>query len=295
MNSWIFLLVRLLSITIFPIVLKKYKSVTNSYFDLTNLSKMLFALFLYYFLGAILLKKVAFEGYEYFWFTTALDVILTIVYIVAILKYSPIRRDKERIVIFPIVHKRTVLYKMVILFFFLKAIGIYLGVAIIPERVLSEENLLLYAAINRPFVTIIVFLFITFFSAIGEELVFRYFAIHALLPIFSTRTVIILSALIWALMHRSFSLETIIFGIFLAYFYIRTGYLSICIVLHFLSNIIVGTGSFYVYFTNKDIIHFTPTHYTLALFIALLAMYHLTEFFMKKKPCEALNAATAGF
>ncbi len=90
---------------------------------------------------------------------------------------------------------------------------------------------------------IVLFINIIILAPICEEFIFRGFLFHRLSEKYSTTTGIILSSLIFALLHVS-PVGAFIFGVLMCWIYMKTQSLWIPIGIHFLNNAIAATFYF---------------------------------------------------
>ena len=74
---------------------------------------------------------------------------------------------------------------------------------------------------------------------ICEEIVFRKLAMNRLMKSFSPTTAIIISALLFGILHGNFTqgINAVFIGIIIGYVYLKTGSLTVCIVSHVLNNL----------------------------------------------------------
>jgi len=122
------------------------------------------------------------------------------------------------------------------------------------------------------------------FGVAGEEIVCRYFAINALRQKLNKISAIVVSSLIWTLMHWDTNPSIFILGLLLGYLYYKTESLSLCILLHFSYNLAVLTMPFYLFLKQTGDITFSLFQYVSAVFVLQIALYLSVEMlFVKAK------------
>jgi len=104
--------------------------------------------------------------------------------------------------------------------------------------------------------------------------------------------VIIISSLIWTLLHLNSSIVTFIFGIFIGYLYYETKSLSLCIVLHFIFNLTIGTEIFYVLYKEMGSLTYSSFQYAIALFLLQLILFFSMKMLFNKT--QRITTSEAG-
>jgi len=275
----LFFLLRTGIAMIFPLLLSKLRTEpANNSFKLVDFSKVLFILFVFNVIRAIALLIFSLNINQYFWLVTIGEFMLTTIFICAVTKYTPNIKLREGLFSIPLAKTNLIQFVMPSVFIFHTCLLIYLSVTMHPDVIIHKQSLVIYLnkIISNPYVFIPLFLVLGFYVAIGEELVFRFFAINALKSIFSnTKSVTIISAIIWTLMHKEFDFNLIIIGVLLGYFYIQTGCLTLCIFMHFFFNVAETSQIFYIYYKNSGEISFSPLQYSIIIFLLFVILYYL--------------------
>lgn len=250
---------------------------------------LLSSLIAYYTIGAVVCRYLKLDLNEVFWFSRLYNVVLSTFFITIVVKFSPISIDTNRLILFPAIAKKTSLYIAIQLFFFILCTIIYINISMHSHHICTN-SILSYQISEKHYMAICVYILIDVYAVIGEEMVFRYLAINTLRPVLrSARSLIIVSSGLWMIMHTSLNVDLFIVGMFLAYCYIRTGYLSLCIFFHFVFNISVASQWVYILLSSNKIIDFSPFQYAATIFIILISSYHLCEYLLM---CEKSGHTT---
>lgn len=106
-----------------------------------------------------------------------------------------------------------------------------------------SDEYLWSAELDNPYQIIIYFIYCAIIPAFVEELLFRGTIAKSLL-VYGKKTAVVLSALLFALMHSNIEqlLYTFIAGLFLAWIYVETQNVIYPIILHFINNAISTAG-----------------------------------------------------
>ena len=270
-----------------PLLIERIKEKPlNDNFKLLNLSKIL-AILLPYYSILIFYYKVIAADIGSFYFYTLIRIALTLSFIVAVLRYSPLGSFMQSLLNFPRFKRRSTFYIIILFFFAFTSFGAYLMVDLFPRRVGLQLSVFVVfkAIIENLFFSAPISVLTELFSIGGEEIVYRYFAINTLRQKLKKNSVIIISSLIWTLTHGELSFGIFVLGIFLGYLYYETGSLSLCIVLHFLFNFGVLTEPFFLFYKRIGYIEIPAYQYALSLFAFQILLYHMAEMvFVKTNP-----------
>ena len=117
---------------------------------------------------------------------------------------------------------------------------------------LGEEYLFL-SGMKYGYQIIIYLISIAVIPAIVEELVFRKTFCDALAP-YGAKTAIIITSVLFALMHRDFArvIFTFVMGVFCSWLYIGTKNIKIPMLLHFLNNLLAGIETVIWYRVSQE-------------------------------------------
>lgn len=276
------IIIKAIAILIIFIIIRQKQHYND--FRVSVLFSLLLILVAYYMLGFIVTKYYSFDSNGYFWFSRMYNVVLTTLFIIVILLYSPIRYSQGRILCFPLIKIGSPLYGIIIIYFVILSIFIYHQVGQNPEKILKYNYLILYQINNTHYSALLLYVITELYGVIGEELVFRYFTINTMRSFkLNTSMIIIISSCLWTLMHEPLSINHFFLGLLLAYCYIATGYLSISIFLHFMYNIVATTQSVYIYLLNTEVLKITSLQYASIILVILIAFYHLFEWMLRCK------------
>ncbi len=247
-------------------------------FKLTDLSKITFIMLVIY--------AVFFFGNEALSFElNTLSFYLFFLLLMAIAPFLILSRSVQyRVVIhslafFPKIKKTSFLYFMLLLFFLFISAGTLRAVHTVPIQILgsSENQIILNSVIRAPLSSILLLLIMSPIAITSEEIVFRYFAINSLRERTNKLTAILIPAMIWTLMHWDFSLNRLAVGLFLGYFFYKTKSLSLCVLLHFILNILAYTEIFYIYQRRLVSPWSIQFEYAIFLFLFPIIVYHIVE------------------
>ena len=242
-----------------PIIIMRWKRAYEGAFKLTDLSKILSIVFVILPLYYVARKAFSPPIESLFIPYTILDFLLSALFIIAAFKLSP---DKSNVIwksMVKLPNDESSLSRRiaVLIFIALSTLVIWSSLNYNPRKLLQDDfiNIL---AINRnaKFMGMLIPGYIL--SAIGEELVYRYFTINALRKLFAMNYTIIISAIIFTLMHGKIGFDIVIIGIFLGYLYYRTESLLLCILIHLLRNLVVMASSFFVFYNESGAISISP-------------------------------------
>jgi len=266
---------------IIPLLVERVKGKpTDEGFSLRDLSTVLSILIAYY---AILFIYYNLASNEHiFYFFIFIHLALTLTLISAVARFTPLKGSIKRLLDFPRFKLSSASYIAIIFFFFYTSFIIFTSLESLTGRLeeLGPTNLIMLEAVYKtPFIALPVFILTEIFSVGAEEIVCRYFAINALGQKLNKISVIIISALIWTLMHWDTNLSIFILGLLLGSLYYKTESLSICVLLHFLYNLAVLTMPFYLFFKQTGTITFSSFQYVSAVFVLQIALYHSVEIF----------------
>ncbi len=267
---------------IIPLLVEMIKGKpTNEDFSLRDLSTVLSILIVYY---AILCIYYNLAANEYvFYFFIFIHIALTAALISAVVRFTPLKECIKRLLDFPQFKLLSGSYSAIILFFLYTSFTIFISTESLAGRLeeLGPADLIMLEAIhNSPLIALPVFILTELFGVVGEEIVCRYFAIGALRQKLGRIYVIVVSSLIWTLMHWDANPSIFILGLLLGYSYYKTESLSICILLHFLYNLAVLTMPFYLFFNQT--IAFSSFQYVSAVFVLQILLYHAVEMLFVK-------------
>lgn len=267
-----------------PLLIEITKGKTASDdFRLSDLSKISAILLVYYTMSHCYYKTndIDLVGFYYY---LCIKILLTIAFIVAVMKYAPLRTDMIKLLFFPRFERRSILYFVIVLYFFYTSFFIYRAVEVHYSKVeLQLTNVLMLLAINEtPFFSMPALILTEIFSVIGEEIVFRYFAINALKNKMGKTWVILFSSFIFTLLHWDISLGIFILGVLLGYLYFETESLSLCIALHFISNLTVSTEIFYVFYKKIGALTFSAYKYAIAIFLLQVTLFLFIKMIFNK-------------
>ncbi len=259
-----------------PLLIEKVKGRSpNEDFRLRDLSTVLSILIVYYAVLYIYFNLVSNE--RIFYFFILIHIVLTSALIGATSRFTPLRESVRRLLNFPRFRIISTPNVMIICFFLYTSFVVFAASEALSGRMeglLPADLIMLEAVYNSPFVALPLFILTELFSVTGEEIVSRYFAVNALRRKLKKIPVIVISSLIWTLMHWDMNPSIFILGLLLGYLYYKTESLSVCILLHFLYNLAVLTMPFYLLFRQSGDISYSPFQYVAALFALQLVIYH---------------------
>ncbi len=268
-----------------PLLLERIRgNASNDAFNLRNLSRVLSVLIAYY---AILFSYFELQTGEHvsFMFLIVVHIALALVLIAAVARFTPLRSSFTRFLHFPRFERRSAIYIIIVCFFLYTSVTVFRSVETFLGRLeeLGPSNLIILEAIyNRPFISLPILILTEIFGVTSEEIVCRYFAVNALRQKLQKTSVIIISSLIWTLMHWDADWSIFVLGLLLGYLYYETESLSVCIFLHFIYNLIILTMPFYIFFRQTGDIAFSPFQYVSALFGLQIVLYHSIEMLFVK-------------
>lgn len=157
--------------------------------------------------------------------------------------------------------KKEILSKDLILpVFFLGLAGTFviaifnnLGYDILFEYSNNGEEYLWYTGLEHPYQIVIYIISTALIPAVMEELVFRKKICDALSP-YGEKTAIIISSVLFALMHTTFYklIFTFVGGIFFGWLYLGTKNIKIPMALHFANNFLAAIETILYYKVSKD-------------------------------------------
>jgi uncharacterized protein len=273
----------ILAVTI-PLLVERIKGRTaNEDFSLRDLSTVLSILIVYY--AALFIYYSLAENEHIFYFFILIHIALTSALISATARFTPLKESLKRRLDFPRFKIASAPYIAIIFFFLYTSFIIFTSADSLTGRLeeLGPANLIMLEAVfNSPFIALPVFILTEVFGVTGEEVVCRYFAINALRQRLKKISVIVISSLIWTLMHWDANSGIFTLGLLLGYLYYKTESLSICILLHFSYNLAVLTMPFYLFFRQSGDILFSPFQYVSALFVLQVILYHSVEMLFAK-------------
>lgn len=173
----------------------------------------------------------------------------------------------------------------VLLFFFSLGYG-YLQLYLFPGFVSEVE---LWYEFGSPLAIIGTFLSTVLIAPVFEELVFRGIIFQRWAYRWNVRVAIVLSSLVFALLHFSFS--TFIVGIVLSLIYIRTRTLLIPIIMHALNNLLSTSIIIYslIFFGKEktfEVSQFTAAELYLAVGVVVLTLPLLVYYIYKNWPTK---------
>lgn len=115
------------------------------------------------------------------------------------------------------------------------------------------EDYLFLSGMKYGYQIVIYIISIAIIPAVFEELIFRKTLCDALSP-YGPKTAIIVTAILFSLMHTNFSriLHTFVMGLFCAWLYIGTKNIKIPMLLHFLNNLLAGIETVIAYRVSTD-------------------------------------------
>lgn len=139
---------------------------------------------------------------------------------------------------------------------------------------------------------ILCILLLAVLPAIGEELIFRGMILHGLRSRYGEVMSVVLSALMFALMHGSLQqlVYPFLLGLIMGWIVLRTGSLISSIILHFVNNFLVVTFSF-LELTTGFSLSIGNAWWTYIVAIALFSLtfgvcYLIDHFYFKRKSAE---------
>ena len=285
MNYYLFNILSVLIGISIPLLVERIKGKPpNDDFNLRDLSTVLSVLIAYY---AILYLYFEFQTNEHviFYFFIVVHIALTTALIVAVARFTPLKASFRSLLLFPRFQRRSGAYVIILCFFIYTSFTVFKSVDILQGRLeeLGPANLiLLEAAYNSPLIALPIFILTEIFGVAGEEIVCRYFSVNALRQKLGKSSVIVISSLIWTLMHWDTNPGIFILGLLLGYVYYETESLSACILLHFIYNLTILTMPFYLFFRQTADIAFSPFQYVSALFVLQVVLYHSVEMLFAK-------------
>jgi membrane protease YdiL (CAAX protease family) len=285
MNYYLFNILSMLIAISIPLLVERIKGKPpNDDFNLRDLSTVLSILIAYY---AILYLYFEFQTNEHviFYFFIIVHIALTTALIAAVVRFTPLKASFRSLLTFPRFGRRSGSYIIILCFFLYTSFTVFKSVSALQGRLdeLGPANLILLKAVyNSPFIALPIFILTEIFGVAGEEIVCRYFAINALRQKLGRTAVIVISSLIWTLMHWDTNPNIFILGLLLGYLYYETGSLSLCILLHFIYNLTILTMPFYLFFRQTGDIAFPPFQYVFALFVLQVILYQSVELLFAK-------------
>ena len=268
-----------------PLLVERIKGKPpNNDFSLKDLSTVLSVLIAYY---AILYLYFAFQTNEnvIFYFFIVVHIALTAALIAAVARFTPLRASFKSLLLFPRFERRSGTYVIILCFFIYTSFTVFESMGALQGRLeyLGPGNLIILEAIyNSPFIVLPIFILTEIFGIAGEEIVCRYFSVNALRQNLGRSSVILISSLIWTLMHWDTNPSIFVLGLLLGYLYYETESLSICILLHFIYNLTILTMPFYLFFRQTGDITFSPFQYVSTLLVLQVVMYHSAEMLFAK-------------
>ena len=208
-----------------PLLVERIKGKPpNNDFSLKDLSTVLSVLIAYY---AILYLYFAFQTNEnvIFYFFIVVHIALTAILIAAVARFTPLRASFKSLLLFPRFERRSGTYLIILCFFIYTSFTVFESMGAIQGRLeyLGPGNLIILEAIyNSPFIVLPIFILTEIFGIAGEEIVCRYFSVNALRQNLGRSSVILISSLIWTLMHWDTNPSIFILGLLLGYLYYET-------------------------------------------------------------------------
>jgi len=266
-----------------PLLIEIIKGKSSGDFRLRDLSTVQSLLIVYYAVLYMYFNLVANERIFYFFILIHLG--LTAALIGATARFTPLRESIRELIRFPRFRIYSGPYIMLFCFFLFTSFIIFSSSEALSGRVeglIPSDLIMLEAVYNSPFVALPLFILTEIFGVTGEEILSRYFAVNALRLKLKKTSVILISSLIWTLMHWDANPSIFILGLLLGYLYYRTGSLSVCILLHFLYNLAVLTMPFYIFFRRSGDISLSSLQYAAAVFVLQIAIYHSVEILFAK-------------
>ncbi len=266
-----------------PLVLDKllvaHKDARFKLSDLSKISFIVVAVYYSYWLAFIVFSFEINNLSSYLVF----KILVSAAPVLVFLKLIPDRELIHNLKVFKKINKSSFLYLVVLLFFIYAATGTAITVQKVPEKVVydTQNQIILDAFIKMPLISLFSILIVSLMGVISEELVFRYFAINILKGRVNKVATILLSTIIWTLMHWSPSLNIFFVGIFLGYFFYMTESLILCVILHFLDLLLTYSEIFYLYQIGKQP-WLSLFRYSIFLFLFLVVVYHLSEMVLLK-------------
>lgn len=257
-----------------PIIIRKWKGkYENEDYKLADLTKILsiplFILPIYYIAEKITKPHYGHLFYPYL----VLDFLVAMTLGIVALKMSPLNK-KESIKIFlktPGIETRLTRIIAVIIYIILSTIVLWKTIDSNPQKLL-QQDFINFIAINENILLLVIVLPIQIITVASEEIVFRYFAINALKKIFTKNITIILSSVIFTLLHRGFSPDIFISGIVLGYLYYKTGSLFLCFLIHMMHNLTIIPSSYYIFYKEVGAISYSSLKYV-AVLLAVQLLY----------------------
>ena len=268
-----------------PLLVERIKGKPpNDDFNLKDLSTVLSVLIAYY---AILYLYFAFQTNEnvIFYFFIVVHIALTAALIAAVARFTPLRASFKSLLLFPRFERRSGTYVVILCFFIYTSFTVFESVGALQGRLeyLGPGNLIILEAVyNSPFIVLPIFILTEIFGVAGEEIVCRYFSVNALRQKLGKSSVILISSLIWTLMHWDTSPSIFILGLLLGYLYYETESLSICMLLHFIYNLTILTMPFYLFFRQTGDVTFSSFQYVSTLLVLQVVLYHSAEMLFAK-------------
>lgn len=277
-----YILLNILSVLVgvsIPFIIEKTKGKTSEEFSLRDLSTVLSILIAYY--GVLFMfYEISFDERSLFYLFILLHIVLAATLIAATSRFTPLKESIRRLLQFPRFRILSVANVAILLFFGYTSFILFTSAESFMGRLdyLGPANLIfLEAAYNTPYIALPMMILTELLSVTGEEIVCRYFAINALRQKLKKLTVIVISSVIWTLMHWDANVSIFILGLLLGFLYYETGSLSICISLHFIYNAAVLTLPFYILFRQSGDIMLSLSQYVAAIFIFQIVLYGAVE------------------
>lgn len=247
-------------------------------FKLLDFSKILCIVLAFYGLELTYYKTFGIEAINIYYFILS-KLLLTISLIAAVRKFSPSSVSIRNHLLFP-PHEKKIKYQfLIILSFTLTSLSSCLAVEFGGDMVKQQllHVLILKWVLETPYTAIPIAILVLAISMVGEEIVNRYFAVNSLKVVLSKRAVIIISSLIWVLIHGEIDAPIFVFGVLLGYIYYETESLSLCVVLHFIFNCIVLTEPFYILYKEIGILEINVYQYGIVLMLSQILIYKFIE------------------
>ena len=252
--------------------------------NFTVFFRLLLLITVYYMIGYIIRKYYPFDTNNLYLFFIIYRDILTTLFIIAILQYSSIRSEWEKVYMFPRINYDSYLYKILFIYFLFISLLTYYQLIYHIDEIIKEQPMMLYFLRNKYYFKISFLIVSELYAILGEELVFRYFAINTLNSFLRNKTLtILICSVVWSLIHDPINIHLFFLGILLGYCYIITGYLSLSIFLHFIYNMIYYIPSIYVYLSKSEIYNISPLLVSLAIFLSMIFLFHLCGMILRPK------------
>jgi hypothetical protein len=272
------------------LVAKTKKGNERDNFKLTDLSKILGILFVFEIIsfgldkifalstGKALSSRVAIAFSFYLFY----KVLFTVIYFFGALKYSPVNKIAHFKSIIAIPDKETRLARNITAaaFITLLTVSVLIKMSYIPRATL-QQYFFIMSSLLEDWRLVVILIPIEFISVVGEEIIYRYFAINAFKGRFSEKATIVITSVIWTLMHGTVSLEIFLAGILLGFVYSKTGSILMSILLHFVYNFVVLTSSFYVFYKEAGMIDLSSFQYATVVMVFQVLCFLIIEIVFK--------------